>query len=84
MNLNEHGLRCRTIERILLKRLETDCVCRENSFLSVDLILVSAFGIIHLGNYPLVILQSGINFKFEILMNRSFELLLGSNVEYGN
>ena len=49
-----------------LKGLETNCVCRENSLLSVDLILVSAFGIIHLGNYPLVILQSGINSEFEI------------------
>ena len=47
------------------KGLETDCLCRENNFLSVNLILVSAFGVIHLGNHSLVIDQSGINSEFD-------------------
>ena len=45
--------------------LELDCLCRENNLLSGNLILVSAFGVIHLGSYSLIIEQSGINSEFE-------------------
>ena len=48
------------------KGLELDCLCRENNLLSVNLILVSAFGVTHLGNYSLIIEQSGINPKINL------------------
>ena len=48
------------------KGLELDYLCRENNLLSANLMLVSAFGVTHLGNYSLVIGQSGINSEFEV------------------
>ena len=47
--------------KLCFKGLELDCLCRENNLLSVNVMLVSAFGVIHLGNDSLVIVQSGIN-----------------------